>query len=179
MTATLTPPEPRTNPGAGLRGLARLTWRQHRWFLVGTLIATLVVLGVAIWFTTGLRDIVSVMAPTDCDAGSAPRCPHDLVLKRDFYNRFILVPLWYAPVVLTLVVGVFVGAPMVAREYEQETHLLTWSQDVNPSRWFLSKTGLLAAAAAVLALVLGTAASSLASAYRSIPQAVQANIHWE
>jgi hypothetical protein len=57
--------------------------------------------------------------------------------------------------VLGLVIAVFWAAPLVAREFEQRTHLLAWSQDVRPRRWLLSQAGWLTLAAAVLGTVLG------------------------
>jgi hypothetical protein len=36
-------------------------------------------------------------------------------------------------------VGVFWGAPLLASEYEQRTHLVAWAQDVSPMRWLTGK----------------------------------------
>jgi len=177
MTTTIPLPEPRTD--RGLRGLMWLTWRQHRWFLLGALAATVVVLAAMLWSRSGLRELVSTMEATRCDQPGQASCSPDLASDRGFYNTFVTALLWYVPVGFTTVVAVFVGAPLVTREYEQETHLLTWSQGITPDRWFLTKTAVLAAAIAVLALVLGTAADSLASAHRAIPEYVQGNIAWE
>ena len=47
------------------------------------------------------------------------------------------------------VVGVFWGAPMVARELEAGTHRLVWNQSITRSRWLLSKLGVAAFAAAL------------------------------
>lgn len=53
------------------------------------------------------------------------------------------------------VVGVFWGAPMVARELEAGTHKLVWTQGVSRTRWLAAKLGL---TALVTALVSGTVA---------------------
>ena len=53
---------------------------------------------------------------------------------------------------LPILLGVMVGAPLVAREYEQRTRLLVWMQSVTRTRWLI----------VTLALVLG--AGLLASA---------------
>jgi ABC-type transport system involved in multi-copper enzyme maturation permease subunit len=54
-----------------------------------------------------------------------------------------------------LVVAVFWAAPLLAREFEQRTNLLAWSQDVSPWRWLRTRAGWLTLAAAVLGAVLG------------------------
>jgi hypothetical protein len=52
------------------------------------------------------------------------------------------------------IVGVFWGAPMVARELEAGTHRLVWNQSITRSRWLVSKLGV-AAVGAVLAGCIG------------------------
>src|SRR5262249_52324849 len=44
--------------------------------------------------------------------------------------------------VIPLLLGVFLGAPLIAREVEQGTHRLAWTQSVTRDRWALSKIGL-------------------------------------
>jgi hypothetical protein len=63
------------------------------------------------------------------------------------------VLVWATP----LVAGLLLGAPSVAREYEQRTHLLVWSQDVGVGRWLLAKVAVLAAVQVPLAVLLGLA----------------------
>ncbi|BCJ34629.1 transporter [Actinocatenispora thailandica] len=52
-------------------------------------------------------------------------------------------------------VGLFWGAPLVARELEASTYRLTWSQSVTRTRWLAVKLGVSALAAAVLAGIVG------------------------
>jgi hypothetical protein len=51
-------------------------------------------------------------------------------------------------------VGIFWGAPLLAREFETGTYRLAWSQSVTRSRWLLTKLAVGAAATAVLAGLL-------------------------
>ncbi|QBD81183.1 hypothetical protein EPA93_36500 [Ktedonosporobacter rubrisoli] len=44
---------------------------------------------------------------------------------------------------LPLLVGVFVGAPLIAREQEQRTHYFAWLQSVPRKRWLITRIGLL------------------------------------
>jgi hypothetical protein len=56
-----------------------------------------------------------------------------------------------AIVLLTpVLVGLFWGAPMVAREVEAGTHRLVWNQSVTRTRWLAVKLGITALAAAAL-----------------------------
>ena len=63
------------------------------------------------------------------------------------------------------IVGVFWGAPLVARELEAGTHRLVWTQSVTRTRWLATKlavTGLTAmAATGLLSLILNWWAHSL------------------
>ena len=58
---------------------------------------------------------------------------------------------------LVVVIGVLVGAPLVAREVEQRTQLVAWTQSVSRRRWYATKTSILAACLAFAGLVAGLA----------------------
>ncbi|MEV7097786.1 transporter [Amycolatopsis sp. NPDC051045] len=138
-----------------------LTWRQHRRQALFTLVA----LGVlaAIMVPTGLAmhakyDSLGLGA---CRAalGSASMITQTEAMARceslghQFQQEFggmMLVAVLF--VVLPVLVGVFFGAPLVAREVEQGTHRLVWTQDVSRLHWALVKFGLLGAITAVLAI---------------------------
>ncbi|MGY0235095.1 ABC transporter permease [Longispora urticae] len=49
-------------------------------------------------------------------------------------------------IVLPALLGLFLGAPMVAREFEAGTHELAWAQSVGRTRWLAVKLGVLGAA---------------------------------
>lgn len=40
---------------------------------------------------------------------------------------------------LPLLIGVFLGAPLLPREYDQRTHLFAWTQSTSPTRWLSIK----------------------------------------
>ena len=48
---------------------------------------------------------------------------------------------------LPAIVGVFWGAPLVARELEAGTHRLAWTQSISRTRWLATKVGLVGLAA--------------------------------
>jgi ABC-2 family transporter protein len=57
--------------------------------------------------------------------------------------------------VLPALVGVFVGAPLLARDLERGTHRLLWTQGVTRSRWLAGKLALVVGAVAVAAALVG------------------------
>jgi len=62
---------------------------------------------------------------------------------------------------LPLLTGVFLGAPLLAREHEQHTLLLAWSQDITPQRWLWTKFTLLGVLTAAAAAAVSAAAGHL------------------
>jgi hypothetical protein len=60
------------------------------------------------------------------------------------------------------IIGALVGAPLVAREVEQRTHLVAWTQSVSRRRWYITKIATLTAALAVAGLAAGAANAWLA-----------------
>jgi hypothetical protein len=81
----------------------------------------------------------TLRACTDC-TGVGLMSGYDL--PRTIVNLSVAVP---------LVLGVFLGATVMAREAEQSTHVLAWTQSVTRRRWLVSK---------LAAVLLGTLAIS-------------------
>jgi hypothetical protein len=135
-----------------VRGLLWLTWRQHRWALIGTLVLAAVLVGWMTYLSLELTDLWHQCHDTFCPPNSpqAQRLAGSstLVLTLDALSRLVQ----YMP----LLIGVFIGAPVLSREHEQRTLLLAWSQDVSPVRWLWTKLGMLGlVVAAVTAAVAG------------------------
>ncbi|MFE4398186.1 MULTISPECIES: ABC transporter permease [Streptomycetaceae] len=120
-----------------LRGLIWLTLRQNR-FLLWTL-GVLLVLAVAdlVWIHVALRHIIGVLRRTGCyypDSWSESECWALLapINRPNFWYLEVLQP---AVTVLPLLIGVFIGAPLLAQEYERGTIRLIRAQSVSPARW--------------------------------------------
>lgn len=60
-------------------------------------------------------------------------------------------------VVVPLLLGLFWGAPLLAREFEDGTHTLVWTQSVTRRRWLGTKTVALVTASTVVAAVVAVA----------------------
>ena len=85
-------------------------------------------------------------------------------LQAAFGNRYsfaILLSQNGLPAVLAII-GAMIGAPLVAREVEQRTHLTAWTQSVSRRRWYITKTGTLAAALFLAGLTAGAVNSWMA-----------------
>nr|WP_042197550.1 ABC transporter permease [Kibdelosporangium sp. MJ126-NF4]CEL23038.1 putative transmembrane transport protein [Kibdelosporangium sp. MJ126-NF4]CTQ90177.1 putative transmembrane transport protein [Kibdelosporangium sp. MJ126-NF4] len=146
MTATLTTAR---RGGGGLRGMVWVTWRQHRWpIILG--VATVALAAVVVFQAASL--IGQFPGSAECRT-TQQGCGPVLGLFDPFsiWNGYLE---WVLPMV-PVVLAVFLGAPLLAREYEQRTYLMVWSQDVSPARWLLTKLGLLAGISVVIGAALG------------------------
>jgi hypothetical protein len=115
-----------------------LTWRQHRAQALATLIG-LGAIGVFL-LITGPRIASAFNELHACLVAPGQDCS---LLHDSFDQRFnglqFLIP---AFMVVPLLMGVFLGAPLIAREVEQGTHRLAWTQSVTRGRWAVTKIGL-------------------------------------
>ncbi|KAA2256124.1 hypothetical protein F0L68_27165 [Solihabitans fulvus] len=128
-----------------------MTWRQHRWLIVGTTVAVAVTTGQFLRGISGLRALAARMAGRVCagacssgDSWSEDRS----VLLNTVGQLHLFVQVFPVLVALTW------GGSLVSREYEGRTHVLAWSQDVSPTRWLLAKVGYLGGVLVVLGIVL-------------------------
>jgi len=157
-----------------------LIWRQHRgqalWAIVTVtalcLLAVNFVLSAEHWiagYHSWLRQLAAAgCPPPTAHSGafhvkSAATC---LALKDRYqgglqaaftarYNFAILMSQYGLPAAFALI-GALIGAPLVAREVEQRTHLAAWTQSVSRRRWYAAKTSALATGLAVAGLIAGT-----------------------
>ncbi|GAA3736138.1 ABC transporter permease [Micromonospora maritima] len=125
--------------GGGVRGLLWLTWRQHRWTLIGTLVLAAVLVGwmtyLAVELTSLWHQCHETFCPEDSPQGRRLGGSSSLVLTLTVLSQVVQ---W-----MPLLIGVFVGVPVLTREHEQRTLLLAWSQDVSPQRWLWTRLTLL------------------------------------
>ena len=119
-----------------------MTWRQHRAAALGGLLllaacaALMIPQGLAMhqaFDSQGLAHCVGVAtAPPDCSN-----------TWRDFPSGATnLITPWL--VIVPVLVGVLLGAPLIAREIETGTYRLVWAQSTTRTRWIAVKLGALA-----------------------------------
>jgi hypothetical protein len=158
-----------------------LIWRQHRgqalWAIIT--VTALCLLAVNFGFSAAhwlagyhswLRQLAAAgCPPPDAHSGtfhvrSAATCRalkgrYPGGLQAAFASRFSFAILFSQdglPAAFAII-GAMIGAPLVAREVEQRTHLTAWTQSVSRRRWYVTKIAALATALAVAGLIAGTA----------------------
>lgn len=114
-----------------------VTWRQHRLEGVWSLVFVAAM-------TAALSFVTWEAGHPGCPAGG----PTGFCLPNDSLgflaqNIMRLNLVQYGPVVLPALAGAFIGAPLVAREIENGTHRLVWTQGVTRTRWMVSKLALI------------------------------------
>jgi hypothetical protein len=131
-----------------------LTWRQFR-AQAAMMAAALAVLAV-ILALTGSRladDYATGIAACSTESGGCSEFVHRFF--DDHRGPFLAVTA--VVLVLPALIGLFWGAPLIARELEAGTHRLVWNQSITRTRWLAVKLGL-TGLAAVTAAGLGSLA---------------------
>ncbi|WP_128379029.1 ABC transporter [Streptomyces cavernae] len=145
---TASPASRMATRGPRLGGLVWLIWRQHRAGFWTVLAATAFSVAFIAYQRTGLMDDLAAhgwpdAAPDKWMEGALP-----------YASRFQMVGygLGFIPILL----GVFLGAPLLAGDLESGTAKLVSSQSVSSSRWLAAKLGISA-----LVVIVCTAALSV------------------
>ncbi|MFG3408988.1 hypothetical protein [Streptomyces sp. NPDC048142] len=169
--STLTPPKaaavpdaPATAAPGSLRGPVRVLLRLHRRSLwgAGAFLAAAVVVLVA----AALRAdyLVADFANSGCTRdGSVRSCFQPARNYADSMLELSRIPDYASLVLIVLpaVVGAFVAGPLIAREWENGTFRLSWTQSVSPVQWLTARLAtpavLVASGTLVLTAVLAWA----------------------
>jgi hypothetical protein len=132
--------------------MIRLTARQFRAEAIGS-IGVLVFLAVALAVTGPYLAEVNSGFQSACKVvGDCTTTPNPVFFIDPELQTWVPLILTFMPVV----VGLFFGAPLIARELETGTYRLAWTQSVTLRRWLAVKLGLVGLAAVLVAgLVTG------------------------
>ncbi len=129
-----------------------LTWRQHRTQLLAGAVALALIAAALLLTGFGIAATFRDSGLADCLAAPGRDCE---AVQNLFDNRYVnlqfTIPLF---LVLPALLGIFWGAPLVARELEHGTHRLAWTQGVSRLRWAGTKVVTLAGAAVLGAALL-------------------------
>jgi hypothetical protein len=138
------------------------TWRQFRtqtWITVATLA------------TVGVLLVITARSIADAyDAADVAACGSDCANAIDNFLREVragtsgtvydlATAIMY---VVPALIGLFWGAPLLARELETGTHRLAWNQSVTRTRWLATKLAVIGGAAAATVGLLSWAVTSWA-----------------
>ena len=157
-----------------------LIWRQHRGQALWTIITVTALCLFAVYFgfgaehwLAGYHSWLGQLAAAGCPPPTAhggvfhvksaatcfalkDRYPGSLQAAfASRYDNAILLSQYGLPAAFAII-GALIGAPLVAREVEQRTHLAAWTQSVSRRRWYTAKISVLAAGLAVAGLAAGT-----------------------
>src|ERR1700693_5463343 len=139
-----------------------VTWAQHRrealvsGIILSVAAALLVITGLIIladFKSSGAANCAPAAGPAVGVFASGTACEQVLGA---FFSRWLTLTgaAWVALITLPVLLGVFIAAPLLSREFEQGTYLLAWSQSITKLRWAVVKIGLLAASVVVAATAL-------------------------
>lgn len=115
-----------------------LTWRQFRTQAIAVTGTVVVVAALLL----GTRSQLSILGQTT-NATLPGQVSQAAVYVYDLATIVALV--------LPVIIGLFWGAPLITREVEAGTHRLAWNQGITPTRWLVTKLGVTALAAVMVA----------------------------
>lgn len=136
-----------------------LTWRQHR--IEFLFMGLVLLLFASVLLVTGINiaALVQQIGFTGC---ASQACAQSWFAMNRYLSGLTQPPSAFyfigliVPFILPALVGMFVGAPALSREFEQGTHRLLWTQSIPWPCWFFRKTGLLiGVVACAFALLFG------------------------
>jgi hypothetical protein len=139
--------------GPGLapwRGMLWVTWRQHRGLLISVLVSFVVAVPGMLY--AGLKIHHDYAAVAACHPVNSVACRN----LSDWFNtdwhlgNGLRVALLAAPILLAM----FAGPPVVARELENRTFRYAWTQGIGRIRWTVAKLTILGSVVTIVALTV-------------------------
>lgn len=145
-----------------MREMVRLTFRMHRFELIAIAIATLVLVGAA-YVVAARLDAVGYGPCADMTATHPATCE---AIGRAFFDieQNQVPPVLGFLAILPYAAGLFLGAPLIAREIERGTTRLAWSISPSRFRWYLARMLPIIVTVVVLTFAAGFAADRLIAA---------------
>jgi hypothetical protein len=138
-----------------------LTWRQHRLEATGSALVLVVIVGLVVSVVVAAQPLLEQIrhaCPSVDDSCGRALMAFDG--KFGTVNQVLYMAFSVGPVLS----GLFIGAPLLAREFEQGTDQLVWSQGITRGRWLLIKLAFLSGATAIAAGILAAAGHEWSSA---------------
>jgi hypothetical protein len=125
-----------------------LTWRQFR--VQAAVAVIFLLLAAVILGITGahLRDLYNASGISTCRAHGDCATVYASFHAHESLLRNLLGPLLLA---IPVLIGIFWGAPLLARELENGTYRLAWTQSVTRTRWLATKIALVGLASIAVA----------------------------
>ena len=141
-----------------------VSWRQHR----SQAIACLGLLGILAVFAIAVSNSMRTAFSHDQLAGclahnpASGACQGTVGAFMNSFNTVVNIGFWALLLALPGLLGVVIGAPLIARELEYGTWQLAWAQTVPRTRWLITKLAVVTAGL----VILGVAMTALITWYR-------------
>jgi uncharacterized membrane protein YidH (DUF202 family) len=156
---TLTTPRPSTSPDLrqrrSIRRAIQTTWIQHRAALLSFAFIFAVIVTAIVVCQIYTHGSYASYVNHGCVARPINHVPcgdldNALQNMNDVFTGLLIVL-----GVLPMLVGAFVGAPLLSNEFESGTFRFTWTQGTGRTRYFLTKFGVLALFFTIVTFVIG------------------------
>ena len=139
-----------------------LTWRQHRLEgLIGAMVVVVVAALVA-GIVVAAQPLLEQIKHT-CSIVVDDSCGRALIAFNARFGMF-QQPLTLAFLLLPVLSGMFIGAPLLAREFEQGTAEMVWTQGITRRKWLFIKLAILGSATIVMGGILAVAGQEWSTA---------------
>ena len=147
----------------------RLIWLQHRGAVLSIAISALLIDLCALLLGYRVHQYYSQWMTHGCgalDHSASMSCAKFFASISADANKltFIDVAFRFWPVAI----GIFVGAPLLAREYESGSFRFAWTQEIGARKWLLAQVTGVAAVVTIGALCLGLISQWFASPFNAI-----------
>ena len=141
-----------------------VSWRQHRSQAIACLGVLAALTVYAILLGTSMRTAFSHDHLAACVARSqGSSCPDAVQAFTDEFGSAVNIAFWASLLIAPGLLGVLIGAPLIASELEYGTWRLAWSQTVPRTRWLAVKLALVTGGL----VVLGAAMTAVITWYRA------------
>jgi hypothetical protein len=141
--------EPRPVPWPGMLWV---TWRQHRGLLISVLVVFAAAMAALLVYGQRIHHDYAIVSA--CRPAASPVC---LGLSNYFNStdwhlgNYLQVAVLAAPVLLAM----FAGPPVVARDLENRTYRYAWTQGIGRVRWTVAKLVIIGAVVTIAAFAVG------------------------
>src|ERR1700728_4859321 len=114
-----------------------VSWRQHRSEAFGCLAVLIGLASYAILVGASMRTAFGHdgLAPCLASSHGAVGCEGAVMTFTNEFGSEVNIAFWSVALIVPGLIGVLVGAPLIARELEYGTWRLAWSQSVPRARW--------------------------------------------
>ena len=141
--------EPRPVPWPGMLWV---TWRQHRGLLVSVLVVFAAAVASMLVYGQRIHHDYAILRA--CRPAASPACQglSNYFNSTDWHlANYLQVALLAVPVLLAM----FAGPPVVARDLENSTYRYAWTQGIGRVRWTVAKIGIIGAVVTIAAFAIG------------------------